>query len=83
MPLLRPRRRPKVPFGALPPGGGAGAPMAARGGQVAAAHDDVLRRADDGLAVGRAEGVVGGHHQHAGLDLPAPIGQPEEAAPPG
>ena len=40
------------------------AQLAARGGEVVAAHDDVLRRADDRLAVGRAEDVVGGHHQH-------------------
>ncbi len=45
------------------------AEVAARRRQVVAAHDDVLRRADDGLAVGRAEDVVGGHHQHGRLDL--------------
>ncbi len=43
--------------------------LAARRRQVVAAHDDVLRRADDRLAVGRAEDVVGGHHQHGRLDL--------------
>ena len=37
--------------------------------EVVAAHDDVLRRADDRVAVGRAEDVVGGHHQRHRLDL--------------
>ena len=37
--------------------------------QVVRAHDDVLGRADDRVAVGRAEDVVGGHHQGHGLDL--------------
>ena len=45
------------------------AQFAARRRQVVAAHDDVLRRADNRLAVGRAEDVVGGHHQHGRLDL--------------
>ena len=36
---------------------------------VVEAEDDVLRRDDDGLAVGGAEDVVGGHHQHARLHL--------------
>ena len=40
-----------------------------RGGHVVAAHHHVLRRADDRRAVGRAEDVVGGHHQRVGLDL--------------
>ncbi len=48
-------------------------PLAAAAGQferhVVAAHDDILRGAHDGLAVGRAEDVVGGHHQGMGFDL--------------
>jgi hypothetical protein len=37
--------------------------------EVVDAEHDVLRRHDDRLAVGRAEDVVGRHHQHAGLEL--------------
>ena len=37
--------------------------------QVVRPHDDVLRGADDRVAVGGAEDVVGGHHQRHGLDL--------------
>ena len=40
-----------------------------RGGHVVATHHHVLRRADDRRTVGRAEDVVGGHHQRVGLDL--------------
>jgi hypothetical protein len=36
---------------------------------VVEAEHDVLRRHDDRLAVGRAEDVVGGHHQDARLKL--------------
>ncbi len=36
---------------------------------VVEAKDDVLRRHDDRLAVGRAEDVVRRHHQHARLEL--------------
>ena len=36
---------------------------------VVQAENDVLRRHDDRLAVGRAEDVVGRHHQDAGLEL--------------
>ncbi len=37
--------------------------------QIVAAHDHILRRADDRRAVGRAEDVVGRHHQRVGLNL--------------
>src|SRR5271157_5513006 len=37
--------------------------------QVVRPHDDVLGRADDRVAVGGAEDVVGRHHQGHGLDL--------------
>ena len=37
--------------------------------QVVEPEHDVLRRHDDRLAVGRAEDVVGRHHQHARLEL--------------
>ncbi len=37
--------------------------------EVRATHDDVLGGADDGLAVGRTEDVVGRHHQRGGFDL--------------
>ena len=36
---------------------------------VVATHHHVLRRADDRRAVGRAEDVVGRHHQRVGFDL--------------
>ena len=36
---------------------------------VVQAEHNVLRRHDDRLPVGRAEDVVGRHHQHAGLEL--------------
>src|SRR5262249_19046760 len=39
------------------------------GGQVKATHDNVLTGRDDGLTVGRAEDVVGGHHEHGRFDL--------------
>ena len=44
-----------------------------RNGQEVHAHDDVLGRADDRIAVRRAEDVVDGHHQHLrfGLSLNA------------
>jgi hypothetical protein len=42
---------------------------AALGGDVVEAEHDVLRRYDDRLAIGRAEDVVGRHHQHARLKL--------------
>ena len=38
-------------------------------GEVVAPEDDILARIDDGSAVGGAEDVLGGQHQHAGLDL--------------
>ena len=38
-------------------------------GQVIDAQDNILRWYDDGLAVGGAENVVGGHHQHPGFQL--------------
>ena len=38
-------------------------------GEVIDAEDDVLAGDDDRVAVGRGEDVVGGHHQHTGLDL--------------
>ncbi len=37
--------------------------------EVVEPQHDVLRRHDDRLAVGRAEDVVGRHHQHAALEL--------------
>ena len=37
--------------------------------QVVRPHDDILGRADDRVAVRRAEDVVRGHHQGHGLDL--------------
>ena len=37
--------------------------------QVIGPHDDILRRTDDRVAVGRAEDVVGRHHQGHRLDL--------------
>ena len=37
--------------------------------EIVEPQHDVLRRHDDRLAVGRAEDVVGRHHQHAGLEL--------------
>ncbi|GBD36949.1 hypothetical protein HRbin36_02078 [bacterium HR36] len=39
------------------------------GGQVVAPHNDVLAGANDRVTVGRAENVVGGHHQHHGFHL--------------
>src|ERR1700733_10671062 len=39
------------------------------GGDVVETKHDVLRRHDDRLAVGRAEDVVGRHHQDAGFEL--------------
>ena len=43
--------------------------VAVGAGQEVHAHDDVLRRADDRVAVRRAEDVVRRHHQHVGLGL--------------
>ena len=37
--------------------------------EVVEAENDVLRRHDDRLAVGRVQDVVGRHHQHAGFEL--------------
>ena len=37
--------------------------------QIIKTKHDILRRHDDRLAVGGAEDVVGGHHQHARFEL--------------